>query len=97
MLFEELRQGSAGWQRRTREDVVKPRLPERLANLLTVHTRRTGLPFLPRHIIFEVALKFCEVRSGLLIFGLLTLGVLASRACVDTEVEHEGYYECGAK
>src|SRR5215475_2025536 len=97
MRFEELWQGSAGWQRRTREDVVKPRLPERLANLLTVHTRRTGLPFLPRLILFEVALKFCYVRPGLLIFGLLTLGVLASRACGDTEVEHEGYYVYDAK
>src|SRR5262245_55890394 len=91
ILFEEPRQGSAGRHRRTGVDGVKPRLPVRHANLRTVHRRRTGLPFFPRLDLLHVVLKSCEIRPELLI-----LGVPAGRMRDDAEVEHEGYYACGA-
>src|SRR4030095_2750864 len=93
ILFDELRQGSAGRQRRTGVDGIKPRIPVRPANLPTVHRRRTGLPFFPRLNLLHVVSKSCEIRRGL---GLLIFGVLAARARGDTAVEHEGYYACAA-
>src|SRR5262245_45670483 len=92
ILFEELWQGSAGRHRRAGEYIVKSQLPKSPANLLAVHKRGTGLPFFPRLYLLDVVSKFCEFRLDLLI-----LGVLASRGCGDTEVEHEGYCACGAK